>query len=271
MLLWVVVMRFSRKSAFKDPVASRLRGFLRILTFGVVSLFLGAIQVSATTKTFSTKPPPRPAAEDLKQKLTRRVRFTPKSASALERLIEVAKAFHIPMGIEWREPQNCRSGPLPAEIDRTIKEVLVAILAPCPSQRLAVGKGLVHVYPVGAGAAPNILDLRIRRFEIKRENVFVAQFYLRIAIDKRLHPERYSGGYNGGTGFPPKHVFSVDNISFSGVNARVRDILDAIARSNGNALWLARTRVNPGVPLAKVYNNEDALVTIWRFIPLEDY
>lgn len=270
MLLWVLVIGFSRKSAFRDPVASRLRGFLRILTFGVVSLFLVAIQVSATTKRFSTKPPPRPAAEDLKQKLARRVRFTPKSVSPLEQLIEVAKAFHIPMGIEWREPQTCQSVSPPADRDRTIKELLVAILAACPAEKLTVGKDLVHVYPVGARAAPNILDLRLRRFRVKDENLFIAEYQLELAIDRRLHPEKFSAGYNGGTGFPPKHVFSVVNISFSGENVRVRDILDAIARLNGNALWLARIRANPGRPLAEVYSDRRALVTIWRFIPFDN-
>lgn len=262
-------MGFSSKSAFSDPVAGRLRGCLRILLFGVVVLFLASVRVSAITKGLSAQSPSRPAAEDLKQKLARRVRFTPKSASPLEQLIEVAKAFRIPMGIEWREPQTCQSVSPPADRDRTIKEVLVAILAACPPQRLTVGKGLVHVYPLDAPAAPNILEFRIRRFEIKRENLFVAQYLLRHAIDKRLHPERYSGSYNGGTGFPPDHIFSVPNVSFSGENVRVRHILNAIARANGKALWLARTRANPGRPLAEIYSDRRALATIWRFIPLE--
>lgn len=262
-------MGFSSMSAFTDPVASRLGGCLRILTFGVVVLFLASVSVSATTNGFSAQSPSRPAAEDLKQKLARRVRFTPKSTSPLEQLIEVAKAFHIPMGIEWREPPTCQSVSAPAGRDRTIKEVLVAIVAACPSQRLSVGKGLVHVYPLDAPAAPNILDFRIRRFEVKGENLFIAQYLLRLAIDKRLHPERYSGGYNGGTGFPPDHIFSVANISFAGENVRVRHILNTFARANGNALWLARTRANHGRPLAEIYNDRRALVTIWRFIPLE--
>ena len=209
------------------------------------------------------------AAEHLQQKLARRVRFVPKSASPLDQLIEVAKAFHIPMGIEWREPQDCRSVSPNADNDRTIKEVLIDVLAACPSQRFTIGKDLVHVYPVGA-RMPNILDLRIRRFEIKRENVFVAEYLLRLAIDKRLHPERYSGGYNGGTGFPPHHVFSVDNISFFGENVRVRHILNAIARANGNALWLARTPAHPSQGLAETYSDQRAIVMIWRFLPLAE-
>lgn len=261
-------MGFSRKSAFRDPVASRLRGCLRILLFGVVVLFLASVRVSATTNGLSAQSPSRPAAENLQRKLARKVRFTPKSASPLEQLIEVAKAFHVPMGIEWQEPQDCRSGPLPAEIDGTIKKILVAILAPCPSQRLTVGKDLVHVYPVPASAAPNILDLRLRRFRVKDENLFIAEYLLRRAIDAKLHPEKFSGGYNGGTGFTPDHVFSVENINFVGENIRIRHILDAIARANGNALWLARTRPNPDRPLAEIYNDRRALVTIWRFIPL---
>ena len=261
-------MGFSSKSAFRDPVAKRLRGGLRILLFGVVVLFLANVRVSATAKGLSAQPPSRSAAEDLKQKLARRVRFTPKSPSPLEQLIEVAKAFHIPMGIEWREPQNCQSVSPPADRQQTIKEVLVAIVAACPAEKLIVGKDLVQVYPVRPSAAPNILNLRLRRFEIKGENLFVAQYLLRLAIDKRLHPERYSGSYNGGTGFPPDHIFSVANVNFSGENVRVRHILNAIARANGNALWLARIP-NGGRPLTEVYNDRRALVTIWRFIPLE--
>jgi len=88
-----------------------------------------------------------------------------------------------------------------------------------------------------------------------------------------LHPEKYTGGYNGGYGFPPDHVFAIDNVTFSAKNIRVRNVLDGIVRSNGNALWLVKLKaasLNRRVSLSRMYPDREALVRIWDFIPLKE-
>ena len=111
------------------------------------------------------------------------------------------------------------------------------------------------------------------RFRIKDSSVYDAEFELRLGIDMELHPEKYTGGWNGGHGSPADNVLGIPNISFSGRNIAIRDVLDRIVKANGNSLWLVRlttTALNPRVPFSRTYKDDDAIVRIWQIIPLKE-
>lgn len=86
----------------------------------------------------------------------------------------------------------------------------------------------------------NFLNLRIGEFGLTKANVFDAEFELRHKIHVTLHPERFVGGMNGGYGYgvPDENGLDLQNISFSGKNLTVRNILDRIISGNGNTLWV---------------------------------
>jgi hypothetical protein len=88
-----------------------------------------------------------------------------------------------------------------------------------------------------------------------------------------FHPEKYTGGYNGGYGYPGDDTLSIPNISFSRRNIAVRDVLNRIVKANGNSLWVVRLTaadINPRVPFSRTYKDRDAIVQIWRILELKE-
>jgi len=88
-----------------------------------------------------------------------------------------------------------------------------------------------------------------------------------------LHPEKYTGGWNGGYGYPGDDVLSIQNITFSGRNIAVREVLDRIVKANGNSLWVVRLNaasLNQRVPFSKTYKDDEAIVRIWQILPLKE-
>jgi hypothetical protein len=68
-------------------------------------------------------------------------------------------------------------------------------------------------------------------------------------------------------------VLGIPNISFSGRNVAIREVLDRIVKANGNSLWIVRlstTALNPRVPFRKTYKDDDAIVRIWQILPLKE-
>jgi hypothetical protein len=211
--------------------------------------------------------------QSLNKKLQQKEQFRPTPGTPLEQLIEVAKTFDIPMGIEWTESAKCNASPNGFQIEETVGELLKTIVRRCPAQTLTVEHGIVHVHSRFVRHPYNILNLRVWRFQIKDGSAYDAQYELRLAIDMQLHPKKYAGGYNGGHGSPRDEVLGIPNISFSGRNITIREVLDRIVKTNGNALWVARLNaasLNRRVPLSKTYNDDEAIIRIWKLVPLKD-
>jgi hypothetical protein len=140
--------------------------------------------------------------QSLNKKLQQKEQFRPTPGTPLEQLIEVAKTFDIPMGIEWTESAKCNASPNGFQIEETVGELLKTIVRRCPAQTLTVEHGIVHVHSRFVRHPYNILNLRVWRFQIKDGSAYDAQYELRLAIDMQLHPKKYAGGYNGGHGSP---------------------------------------------------------------------
>ena len=236
---------------------------------GIVPVFALAVTICISQPTAAQQG----NAHSLNQKLEQKVQFRPKASTPLDQLIEVAKTFDIPMGIEWSESAKCKASPAGFRTEEMVGEVLKTIVRRCPAQALTVEQGIVHVHSRFARHPHNILNLRVWRFQIKDGSVYDAEYELRLAIDMQLHPDKYAGGYNGGHGSPEDDVLGIRNISFSGRNVAVRDVLDRIVKTNGNSLWVVRlsaASLNQRVPFSRMYKDREAIIRIWDLLPLKE-
>jgi hypothetical protein len=211
--------------------------------------------------------------QSLNSKLSQKASFVPKSRSPLEQLIEVARHYQIAMGIEWIDEGGQQASTLERNNTRTVQDLVRAILRPSPGYRLRIDRGVLHISNRAfLTDARNFLNVRIPEFKVKEANIYDANWSLSLGIKIRLHPELYAKGWNGGYGYNPGGVFDVHNITFSGRNLSVRQILNGIAAANGNALWVVRldpSRMMKTEPafFAQESDNEDFR---WQFIPLQE-
>jgi hypothetical protein len=171
-----------------------------------------------------------------------------------ERLIETAKRFDIPMGIEWIDKaRSIPTGPLSCGPDATVQELINAILGQAPGYVSEVRGGVLLIAQPWAAADPrNLLNLRIPYMRLSHESVFTAESDIEVDMEKFLYPEEYEEGYISDNGIPDG-VLSVENVDIEGKDLTVRDILNRITECNGHALWLVRftcrTRVSGSPPL----------------------
>ncbi len=236
---------------------------------GIVPVFALAVTMCISQPTAAQKG----NAHSLNQKLEQKTQFRPKAGAPLDQLSEVAKTFDILMGIEWTQSAECKASPADVRSEETVRELLNSIVRFCPAQTLTVDQGIVHVRSRFSRHPHNILNLRLWRFQIKDGNVYDAEHELFLGIDMELHPQKYAGGYNGGYGYPGDDAFSISNITFTGRNIAVRDVLDRIVKANGNSLWVVRLNtasLNPRVPFSRTYNDKEAIVRIWELLPLKE-
>lgn len=182
----------------------------------------------------------------LEAKLGQAANYVPESKAPHEQLIEVARRFKIPMGIEWVEPSAIVSRPLSLEPGATVQQLINAIVEQMPEYQQTKENGVLHVYHAAFASDPqNQLNLRISQFSVKDRNLFEARSSLRLAIETTLYPDEYAQGYISDSGYPTGHVFTLNSITFKGSGLTVREILDALIKANNNALWLARLNRKP--------------------------
>jgi hypothetical protein len=215
------------------------------------------------------------SAQVLESRLSQKADYVPVATSAKERLIEVAQHYRIPMGIEWINLPNA-DGSSPLTPQPTVREMILSIFRPIPGYKMEIRGGVVNVSNVAfVDDSRNFLSMRLAEYRADRENVFGAEFRLRLSIHSTLHPERYSLGGNGGYGYGTQRDddFDVTNISFSRRNVTVREILNAIVRENGNALWvveLVPSKMMKSEPFFAQHSYGGDVQTdfTWRIIPL---
>jgi hypothetical protein len=84
----------------------------------------------------------------------------------------------------------------------TVMALLNSILQSTPNYSITVRNGVVNVSQTRYAAdSRNFLNLGIGEFNLNKANVFDADAKLRFTIHRRLHPERFVGGSNGGYGY----------------------------------------------------------------------
>lgn len=224
----------------------------------------------------------RPASaafgETLTEKLERQQDFQPRPGPAVEQLVEVAQKFKIPMAIEWLERPGQDVDSAPALRKGTVLDLLRAVARRSPGHHVVVTGRAVYVYPPAvAGHRNNFLNLRIPRYKVVNESLLGAEYMLRHGINALLYPNLYKHGFGGGYGSAPDDPFWEENVTVSGDNLTIREILTRIAAANGNALWVVALRPDEfeggrpqweGVPIDEY--GHSPLNTRWRFIPLSE-
>jgi hypothetical protein len=216
-------------------------------------------------------------AETVEEKLLTPTAYVPEAAGPVERLIEVAQRFRLPMAVEWVE----RAGTISPETTalparrRSLKELLLEIVSVSPEHKMEVEGGLVRVYSPVASVHPfNFLNIRLKSYYVNDDDIFAAEDQLRWAIRLTLEPEKYRDGYVGGHGHGAGSVFEMPRFTLSGSDLTIREVLNRIALAQGNALWVATIRgedLDGAEPYwkRKPLDGEDAgEVHGWRFIPL---
>jgi len=184
---------------------------------------------------------PHTSSQTLISKLERQTEFLPQSALPVEQLIEVAQQFKIPMAIEWLERSNAKPQTVVTFSGGSVLQLLNAILQESSEHQLVVEDRMLRVFSQAVVSHPfNFLNLHISRYQVTDESLLGAQAMLRTKINMMLYPELYKHGYGGGYGGAADSGFWVRNISFSGQDLTIREILMKIAEANGNAVWVVR-------------------------------
>lgn len=252
-------------------ISSGNRSIAKLSVIFAILLLLSGVLLGQTQAT--KKVPMRRTSID--ERLAQKATFIPKSESALEQLIEVARHYQIPMGIEWIN--RAETNALAVASGANVGELIQAILQRSPEHQATVENDILHISPVLLSASPrNVLNLRIEEFYAKNENVFEVNDRLKTEIRDKFNPEKYANGYNCGFGYAPDDALAVRNITFSGSNLTVREILDGIVRASGNAIWIVNLKEENLVQAEKPptqeeskSNNQSMPMLYWRFIPLK--
>lgn len=211
----------------------------------------------------------------MEEKLRTVTDYVPKPNAPVDQLIEIARRFKIPMGIEWVEgagPARRDESPVPGR--RSISELIEAI---APGYRIETDNELVHIYLPSAALHPfNFLNLRLKHYQVKDADLFDAQDALRWAIRFTLEPEKYLNGANGGYGDGSPEVFEFPRFTLSGSDLTIREILNRMALAQGNALWVATINLadlrgyEPRWKVTGADGEAVPLTSAWHFFPLAE-
>jgi hypothetical protein len=206
-------------------------------------LLVAVIAAICSVQTIAGKPQishPSPARKSsIESKLAQKASFMPHSSSALEQLIEVARHYKIPMGIEWVEPPSGEGQVLALEQSATVRDLISAILSRQSTYRIEIEDGVLNISDSVAAADPrNLLNLRIPEFFVENRNLHQGQALLRIKMEMMLYPTEYQEGHISDSGVGP--AYDVKKFSLSGRNLTVREILNKLTHASGNALWVVR-------------------------------
>lgn len=213
----------------------------------------------------------------MEEKLGTVTDYAPKAITPVDQLVEVAKKFKIPIGLEWVEKD--RAAPpdhtLPSR-NRSVLELIEEIASVAPEYRVEVDGGLVHIYSSDESVHPfNFLNIRLKSYRVKDGDLFAAEDQLRWAIRFTLEPERYVNGSNGGYGHGANHIFQIPNFTLSESDVTVREVLNRIALAQGNALWVATIKsedLEGDEPRwrQKGRNGDSPVTSSWHFLPLAE-
>lgn len=219
---------------------------------------------------------PTISGQTLESKLAKTVEaFDSESTTTEEQLVEFARRFQIPMGIELLYSASKKGVPPIRARNSTLQNVLRQIVHQQSGHDYRLSDGVVHVFPMSlTDDSLNFLNLRIPKYKIERESLNGAAYKLRISIKLVIHPESNIGGGYGGVGL--NDDFHVPQITLSGNNLTVRQILNQIVALQGNASWVVRLNQWQMMTSEPFYAQTLSATTgdtaphfHWEFIPLK--
>jgi hypothetical protein len=216
--------------------------------------------------------------ESLEEKLGTVTDYVPKATAPVDQLVEVARRFKIPMGIEWVERAGTATPEkMPSSGKWTVRELIEEIASVSPEHRIEVDNGLVRIYSPTEAVHPfNFLNIRLKSYIVKDGDLFAADDQLRWAIRFTLEPEKYLHGYGGGYGHGTPHIFEIPKFTLSGSDLTIREVLNRIALAQGNALWVAAIKSadltcdEPCWRRKGLDGGDFPVTSAWRFLPLAE-
>lgn len=214
----------------------------------------------------------------LQEKLETVTDYVPKAITPVDQLVEVARRFKIPMGIEWVErAATATPDKTPSSGKRSVRELLEEIASVSPEHRIEVDDGLVRIYSPAEAAHPfNFLNIRLKSYVAKEADLFAAEDQLRWAIRFTLEPEKYLNGYASGYGHGANQIFEIPKFTLSVTDVTIREVLNRIALAQGNALWAATIKSadlagdEPCWRREGVDRGGSPATSGWHFLPLAE-
>lgn len=190
-------------------------------------------------------------------KLERRVeQFNTSGHSFVASVLELAYQYELPMGIEFMDRETA-TRPINLEFrDETVRRILLAIIRQAPEYHVSFSAGLVDIYSSKARDDPlNLFNRVIKDFGISQLDTHDADLTLFCALGRELvPPSSCFGSVAIGQWGPLKVTVHLQN-------AKVYEILNAIAAQNGKAIW---TVLTPPDQLSKIQFGG-----LWHIYPLE--
>lgn len=219
---------------------------------------------------------PGARAESLEERLGTLTDYVPKPDAPVDQLVEVARRFKIPMGIEWVEKAGTGTRyKTMASVKRSVRELIEEIVSLSPGHQIEVEDGLVRIYSPAEAVHPfNFLNIRLNSYSVNDGDLFAAEDQLRWAIRFTLEPEKYRNGYGGGYGHGADHVFQIPKFTLSGSDLTIREVLNRITLAQGNALWVVMINApdlqgdEPRWRRKGVDGGNFPITSAWRFLPL---
>ena len=217
-------------------------------------------------------------AQSLEEKLGAVTDYVPKAEAPLDQLVEIAQRFSIPMGIEWAE----RAATAPPDQTlrsekRSVRELIEEIAGTSPGYRVVVDDGLVRIYPLMEAVHPfNPLNIRLKNYRVKNDDLFAAEDALRWAIRFELEPAKYRNGYGGGYGYGADRILEIPKLTLSESDITIREVLNRLTLAHGNTLWVARIKSEdlegdePRWRRKGVDSGVAPITSVWHFYPLAD-
>jgi hypothetical protein len=182
-------------------------------------------------------------SQTVREKLQQQTNYRPPTTAADEQLIEVARRFKIPIAIEWLDEKPVTDQLADLKFDKgSVLDLIKAIVDRAPQENLIVEDRIVRVFPPSAfNHRLNFLNLRLKRYCVRDESVYGANFEVSMGIDTMLYPKEFKYGSNGGYGGGEETLW-ISAINICVHNPSIRHLLTEIAAQSGKAGWMAHLK-----------------------------
>jgi hypothetical protein len=152
-----------------------------------------------------------------------------------EGLIQVSRAFQVPMGIQWINTPKSTSRISLSWNQVTVRGIIEGIATTQNGYTVTAVNGIVHVFSADVPDNQNFLILRIPSFRVHQDVVQEAERQLRSLVMSRTVPLKEGRGGVAGSlltniGEPRLDVELRD--------AAVEDILDSLAAASRKKIWV---------------------------------
>jgi hypothetical protein len=184
--------------------------------------------------------PPLQAAESIQEKLQTRVpNCNLSEPTFVDALASVASQFKIPVGIELVATPSVLQPVKLSKRRATVMEIFAALVRSEKGYDLRVSDGIVHVFQKDlVDQRSNFLNIRIKSFDAPHTTAGAAGQRLWMLLNAKLYRPPPTPGPHGGIGFSLAEPTDEPTFSLHLRNTTVRRILDCVAISSKDNIWL---------------------------------